>query len=139
MTEITLTLHVPDNVSEQQIENMIGVMTESLPLIGHKYPSLNRWSVFDKIRTWAKMKGILDHGDAKTQTVKMMEEAGELARAVLLDDKAEIKDAIGDIVVVLTSVAHHAGFKIENCVESAYQVIANRKGKMENGNFVKEQ
>ena len=138
MKEITLTMHVPDTFSEQDIETAILNMIDSLPVIGHKYPSLNRSSVFDKIRTWAKVKGILDKGDAKTQTVKMMEEVGELARAVLLDDKPEIKDAIGDGVVVLTSLAHHAGFKIEDCIESAYQVINQRKGEMKDGNFVKE-
>lgn len=138
MTEVTLTMHFPDTFSENDIEKTIAAMTNDLPQIGHKYPSLNRLSVFDKIRTWAKMKGILDHGDAKTQTVKMMEEAGELARAVLHNDKPEIKDAIGDIVVVLTSVAHHSGFKIEACIESAYQVINQRKGSMKDGNFVKD-
>ena len=67
-----------------------------------------------------------------------MEEAGELAEALLKNDKYEIKDAIGDMVVVLTNLAVLEGMQIESCIESAYQEIANRKGKMENGTFVKQ-
>jgi NTP pyrophosphatase (non-canonical NTP hydrolase) len=66
-----------------------------------------------------------------------MEEAGELAAALLNDDKPEIVDAIGDIVVVLTNLAKLEGFDIENCVDSAYNEIANRTGVMHNGTFVK--
>ena len=66
-----------------------------------------------------------------------MEEAGELAAALLNNDKPEIVDAIGDIVVVLTNLAKLEGFDIENCVDSAYNEIANRTGVMHNGTFVK--
>ena len=67
-----------------------------------------------------------------------MEEAGELAKALLNNDKAEIVDAIGDITVVLTNLAELEGLKIEDCIDTAYNVIARRKGKMINGTFVKE-
>ena len=66
-----------------------------------------------------------------------MEEAGELAQALLKKDKAETIDAIGDIVVVLTNLAKLEGYNIENCIDAAYNEIANRKGKMINGTFVK--
>ena len=42
------------------------------------------------------------------------------------------------MVVVLTNLAVLEGMQIENCIESAYNEIANRKGKMENGTFVKQ-
>jgi len=99
------------------------------------YPSPSR---FDLIRNWAKDRGIYDKGNSHTQYVKLMEEAGELAEALLKNDKYEIKDAIGDMVVVLTNLAVLEGMQIENCIESAYNEIANRKGKMENGTFVKQ-
>ena len=95
-------------------------------------------NVFDNIRSWAKDRGIYDSGDVKTQYVKLMEEAGELAKALLDEDEPEIIDAIGDMVVVLTNLAKLKGFKIEDCVDSAYHEIANRKGKMVNGTFVKQ-
>ena len=73
-----------------------------------------------------------------TQYVKLQEEAGELAKALLKDDQKEVVDAIGDMVVVLTNLAYLEGFTIEECIKSAYSEISNRKGKMVNGTFVKE-
>jgi NTP pyrophosphatase (non-canonical NTP hydrolase) len=66
-----------------------------------------------------------------------MEEAGELAEGVLKKDKPEIKDAIGDMVVVLTNLASLEGLFIEDCIQSAYDVIKDRTGVMDNGTFVK--
>ena len=42
------------------------------------------------------------------------------------------------MVVVLTNLAYLEGFTIEECIETAYSEISNRKGKMINGTFVKE-
>ena len=92
---------------------------------------------FDKIRTWASDRGLYDKGDTKTQFAKLMEESGELARAVLKDDKLEFVDAIGDMVVVLTNLAYLGGTNIEHCIDSAYDVIRKRSGNMVNGTFVK--
>jgi NTP pyrophosphatase (non-canonical NTP hydrolase) len=92
---------------------------------------------FDLIRAWATERGLYDKGDTKTQFCKLMEEAGELGRAVLKNDNAEFVDAIGDMVVVLTNLAHLGGTTIEECIDSAYDEIKNRKGKMSNGTFVK--
>jgi NTP pyrophosphatase (non-canonical NTP hydrolase) len=93
---------------------------------------------FDLIRDWAATRGLYDEGDSHTQYVKLQEECGELAKALLQDDKPEIVDAIGDIVVVLTNLAHLQGYDIEHCIDEAYKVIANRTGKMINGTFVKD-
>ena len=95
------------------------------------------FSRFDLIRQWAKERGIYDKGNSHTQYVKLMEEAGELAQALLNKDAYEIKDAIGDMVVVLTNLAALEGMQIENCIDSAYNEIANRIGTMHNGTFVK--
>ena len=95
-------------------------------------------NVFDDIRSWATDKGIYDKGDARTQYLKLMEESGELAEALLKNDKAEIQDAIGDMIVVLTSIAKFEDMFIEDCIKSAYDVIAKRTGKMVNGTFVKD-
>ena len=94
---------------------------------------------FDLIRDWAATRGLYDEGDSHTQYVKLQEECGELAKALLQDDKPEIIDAIGDIVVVLTNLAHLQGYDIEYCIDEAYKVIANRTGKMINGTFVKDE
>ncbi len=126
---------------------------------------MNLEKEFQPIRDWAKEKGILDKGDAKTQALKLIEEAGELAKAILNDDYDEFVDAIGDCTVVLTNLAELGNkyfatypdyyedvagdggsrmlqpgnvISIEMCINSAYDVIKNRKGKMENGTFIKE-
>ena len=93
---------------------------------------------FDKIRDWAEYNGIYAKGDPKTQYIKLMEEAGEVGRAILKQDLPEIKDGIGDMVVVLTNLAELCDLSIEECVESAYDVISKRTGKMKNGTFVKD-
>tara|TARA_R110002124_G_scaffold28037_6_gene99549 strand:+ start:298 stop:1071 length:774 start_codon:yes stop_codon:yes gene_type:complete len=95
-------------------------------------------TVFDNIREWAGERGIYEKGNAHTQYVKLQEEAGELAKALLQNDKPEIIDAIGDIVVVLTNLAHLKGLRIEDCINSAYGVISKRTGKMIDGTFVKD-
>jgi NTP pyrophosphatase (non-canonical NTP hydrolase) len=99
---------------------------------------------FDQIREWAESKGIYEKGDLKTQTLKLIEESGELCRAVLREDKAKVIDAVGDCTVVLVSVAKlaskHFGddsITIENCLTSVLDIITKRSGKMENGTFKK--
>jgi NTP pyrophosphatase (non-canonical NTP hydrolase) len=95
-------------------------------------------NVYDLIRQWADERGIYRNGDAKTQFIKLQEETGELARAILKNNREELIDAIGDAVVVLTNLAALEGLKIEDCVTSAYEVIKSRQGKMINGTFVKQ-
>ena len=95
-------------------------------------------NVYDLIRQWADERGIYRNGDTKTQYVKLLEESGELARAILKNDKVEFVDAIGDMVVVLTNLAALEGLKIEDCITSAYDVIKSRQGSMVNGTFQKQ-
>jgi NTP pyrophosphatase (non-canonical NTP hydrolase) len=95
--------------------------------------------IFPAIRHWALERGLYQKGDVKTQYVNLQEEAGEVARAIIKNDPVELKDGIGDMVVVLTNLAHLAGFTIEDCIQSAYDVINKRKGSMINGSFVKNE
>ena len=66
---------------------------------------------FDLIRNWAATRGLYNEGNSHTQYVKLQEEAGELAKALLKNDKPEVIDAIGDIVVVLTNLASFRGIQ----------------------------
>ena len=47
--------------------------------------------------------------------------------------------SIGDIVVVLTNLAHQRGTNIETCISSAYNEIKGSTGQMINGTFVKDE
>ena len=95
-------------------------------------------SQFDLIRMWAKDRGLYDKGDTKTQTLKLLEEAGEICRAVLKNKHDDVVDGIGDCVVVLTNLAELQGVSIEECIAQAYNEIKNRTGKMSNGTFKKD-
>ena len=95
--------------------------------------------MFELIREWAQTRGLYEKGNSHTQYVKLQEEAGELAKALLNNDKPEVVDAIGDMVVVLTNLAHLQGVHIETCISEAYKVISKRTGKMINGTFVKDE
>ena len=93
---------------------------------------------FQLIRDWAGERGLYTNGDTKTQFCKLMEEGGELGRAILKNDQEEFIDAIGDMVVVLTNLAHLGGTTIEECIDAAYNEIKTRTGVMSNGTFVKD-
>jgi NTP pyrophosphatase (non-canonical NTP hydrolase) len=94
---------------------------------------------FDLIRKWADERGLYDNGDPKTQALKLVEEVGETCRAILKNDTPEVIDGIGDCVVVLTNLAQLIGHPIEECINKAYIEISNRKGKMINGTFTKDE
>ena len=93
---------------------------------------------FQPIRKWATERGLYLKGDPKTQCLKLQEEVGELSRALLKNEHDEVVDAIGDIVVVLTNLSELVDVRIEDCINSAYDVIKNRKGEMKNGTFIKQ-
>ena len=93
---------------------------------------------FDLIREWADERGLYEHGDTKTQALKLVEEVGEICRAILKDNHSDIEDGIGDAVVVLTNLAELQGTTIEDCIERAYNEIKDRTGHMNNGTFKKD-
>ena len=116
-------------------------MREQHPRTGALSPTgvrQTKVSQFDLIRLWAEDRGLYHKGNPKTQTLKLMEEAGEICRAVLKKDEPGIIDGIGDCVVVLTNLAHLCGTSIEECIDAAYNEIKNRTGKMSNGTFKKD-
>ena len=87
---------------------------------------------------WAEDRGILKSENAKTQCLKTMSELGELSDAIIKQNPDDQKDAIGDVLVCLIILAHDLGFDIEDCLESAFNEIKDRKGKVVGGNFVKD-
>lgn len=99
-------------------------------------PDLN--ALVPQITDWARDKGIFDKATPETQLIKAMEEMGELAKFLLKDNQHEVMDAIGDVAVCLTNLAHMRGTTLNDCVQQAYDVISKRKGKMVNGAFVKK-
>jgi NTP pyrophosphatase (non-canonical NTP hydrolase) len=92
----------------------------------------------DLIRQWAKDRNLIEGSDIKSQFVKLIEEAGELANAIGKKNDIEFADAIGDMFVVLTIMAAQNRMHIEDCIDGAWQEIKDRKGKMVDGIFLKD-
>ena len=87
---------------------------------------------------WATQKEILKNGTPARQCEKTLEEVEELADAIFDNNKEEIVDALGDILVTIIIQAELQGVSLVECLESAYNVIAKRTGKMVNGQFQKD-
>jgi len=108
----------------------------------------------NKVLNWAEEKGIFDKATANSQHEKTLEEVEELTTALKAQKKGlshfynfsgekfntkdEIKDAIGDILVTLIIQSKMQGLTPEECLETAYNIISKRTGKMVNGIFVKD-
>lgn len=98
--------------------------------------------LINKINEWADSRG-LKQADSKIQWMRITEEVGEI-RDVLLkptkftEPQAALKDAIGDTLVTIIVLAHQLDLDVTECLGIAYEEIKNRKGKMINGTFVKE-
>lgn len=90
------------------------------------------------VEKWAEERGLFQHGTALGQALKTIEESLELAQAILADDKEKIVDAIGDVLVTIIIQARMQGVSLTDCLEQAYREIANRKGKIEGGQFIKD-
>lgn len=90
------------------------------------------------IKKWAIERN-LHTADPARQTIKLGEEFGELCQGVAKDNIEQVKDSIGDMYVVLTILSMQLDLDVEECVKLAYNEIKDRKGKMVNGVFVKEE
>lgn len=87
---------------------------------------------------WAKEKGILHKATKMKQAIKTLEEVNELLTAIHDEDKPEIIDALGDILVTIIIQAEMNGLNLTDCLFSAYTVIAKRSGQMIRGEFIKD-
>lgn len=58
---------------------------------------------------WAKERGLINKDYALKQTIKLIEEIGETAGAILKGDVEKQKDGIGDIYIVITILSAQLG------------------------------
>lgn len=96
-----------------------------------------------KINQWADKRN-LKHADPNIQWMRITEEVGEIRDVLLKPTKftepnAALKDAIGDTLVTIIVLAHQLDLDVTECLSVAYEEIKNRKGRMVNGTFVKEE
>lgn len=92
-----------------------------------------------KIEQWANDRNIIKGATTHAQFVKLIEETGELAAGIARSNEDLIKDSFGDVFVVLTILAAQCEVDLNECIELAYNEIKDRKGRMIDGCFVKEE
>jgi len=117
--------YVPDYEYEKVVDEII---------------SISEFHILEnKIIKWADERNVFVKSGWFKQFSKTMQEVNELFDAISDTDKVAVKDAIGDVVVTLIIQAKMWDLNLQECLEHAYNEIKDRKGKMVNGMFVKEE
>lgn len=102
-------------------------------------PTAGVSALIQRIGEWASDRNLIEGATSQAQTVKLFEEGGEVAAAVARGNRDALKDGIGDMIVVLTILAAQNGLTVEECVAAAYDEIKDRKGRMVDGVFIRDQ
>jgi len=102
----------------------------------YEFERIDDWQ--DAIWGWATDRNLIEGSTIEGQLDKLAEEMQELRDAIAKHDSRETQDAIGDMVVVLTVICEKLDLCLQNCMSAAYHEIKDRKGRMINGQFVKE-
>ena len=89
-----------------------------------------------KVVQWFEERNLIDGSTNKDQFHKLIQECAELSDNICKGK--DIRDDIGDVLVVLIGIAERAGLTLQECLHVAYNDIKDRKGKMVDGVFVKE-
>lgn len=87
---------------------------------------------------WAENRNMISPKNTSRQYMKVSEELGEIAEGINKNNREQVEDSLGDILVTLIILAQDLNFDLLDCLNSAYNVIKDRKGKTINGIFVKE-
>jgi len=88
------------------------------------------------IGQWHQDRNLIKGSSDKDQFLKLMQEAGELSDS--LCKGKDIRDDIGDMMVVLINIMVRNNLTMKDCLAVAYEDIKDRKGTMIDGIFVKE-
>lgn len=93
----------------------------------------------ERVIQWAEERRIIPNSSPLAQAIKTTEEVAELLSALSAGNREGVRDAYGDILVTLIIGADLAGMSLMDCLDDAYDVIKDRKGRLlPNGIFVKE-
>ena len=91
----------------------------------------------NKIKQWHIDRNLIDGSTQKDQVMKLIQEVGELSDSGC--KQQDIRDDVGDIMVILINIVERAGISLDECLDVAYDDIKDRKGKMVDGIFVKDE
>jgi|TARA_B100001939_G_scaffold224078_1_gene192869 NTP pyrophosphatase (non-canonical NTP hydrolase) len=92
--------------------------------------------LINKVVEWHKDRNLIDGASDKDQVLKLVQEVGELSDSVC--KQQDVKDDIGDCLVILINIAARNSTNLQECLEVAYDDIKDRKGKMVDGIFIKD-
>ena len=89
-----------------------------------------------KVNKWFEDRNLIQGSTDKDQILKLMQELGELSDQACKGE--DIRDDLGDMLVVMLNIMKRNNYTIEECLQIAYEDIKDRRGKMVDGIFVKE-
>ena len=92
-------------------------------------------SLIEKVKNWHHERNLIQGSTDKDQTLKLLQELGELSDSVCKGN--DIRDDIGDMLVVMINIIERNNLTLEECLEKAWDDIKDRKGRMVDGVFVK--
>jgi NTP pyrophosphatase (non-canonical NTP hydrolase) len=88
---------------------------------------------------WAGQKGLIKPENAPKQFMKVVEELGELSSAIIKEDIDKEIDSYGDVLITLIILAEQRNIDLKLALNLAYNEIKDRKGKIVDGSFIKEE
>jgi uncharacterized protein YabN with tetrapyrrole methylase and pyrophosphatase domain len=91
----------------------------------------------EKVKQWHYDRNLIHGATDKDQYMKLIQEAGELSDNICKGN--DIRDDIGDMMVVLINIAERNGVTLTACLDQAWEDIKDRKGTMRDGVFIKEE
>ena len=74
---------------------------------------------------WHHDRNLIEGSSDKDQVLKLMQELGELSDSVCKGK--DVKDDLGDMMVVMLNIMERQGISMEECLETAYNDIKDRK------------
>ncbi len=95
------------------------------------------YNLIRKITQWHHDRNLIEGATDKDQLAKLIQEMGELSDNICKGN--DIRDDIGDMLVVMINIMERNNITMEECLAVAYMDIKDRKGKMIDGIFVKEE
>ncbi len=121
----------PVNADQQARMNMLSKQGKYID------PTHGIDDIVRKVKRWHHERNLIKGSSDKDQVLKLMQELGELSDSVCKEE--DIKDDIGDMLVVMINICERNRISIGHCLQVAYNDIKDRKGKMVDGIFVKEE
>jgi len=127
-----------DNLSpdEIRVNEAVRVLMDSILEEEVRRESGQVVELIDLIRGWHHARNLIDGATDKDQYMKLIQEAGELSDSICKGK--DIRDDIGDMMVVLINIAERNNLTVGQCLQTAWDDIKDRKGTMVDGVFIKE-